>query len=69
MRGILIMNQSRPDIAFDNGTLLGGLHCGDTFSCFFHGSWKHMRLELAEDWIILCDNKVWPVPYGASVKI
>jgi len=29
MKGILVFNSDRPDIAYKNGTMYGGLHCGD----------------------------------------
>lgn len=69
MQGILIYNGTRPDIAFDNGRLLGGLHCGDCFLCQLEGNWLNVRLELQKDWLLVSNNQTYPVPYGARVEI
>lgn len=69
MFGILIFNGDRPDIALENGTLYGGLHCGDCFRCFEDG-WIDVRLECEDDtWVLICHEKHLPVRYGVRVNI
>ena len=68
MTGILIQNGDRPDIAFDNGTLYGGLHCGECFR-LYDGEWLSARLEYDACWILLIDGQAVPVPYGSTVKL
>lgn len=68
MTGILIWNGERPDIAFDNGTLYGGLHCGECFE-IFADCWKTVRLELMQEWMIVEDGKMAPIHYGLCVRI
>ena len=48
MFGILIFNGNRPDVALEDGTLYGGLHCADCFRCHENG-WIDVRLEYYED--------------------
>jgi hypothetical protein len=67
MRGILIYNGTRPDIALYDGTLLGGLHCGDRFSFYQDGKQQTVRVEFIEDWVIFDEKKTDPLPYGAEV--
>ena len=68
MQGILIYNGTRPDVAFDNGRLLGGLHCGDCFMCQLEGQWLDVRLEFQEYWLIVYKSQTHSVPYGARVE-
>lgn len=68
MFGILILNGDRPDIALEDGTLYGGLHCGDCFR-YYNGSWMDVRLEYVDDWVLVCHEKRLPVRYGAQVNI
>ena len=68
MTGILICNGERPDIAFDNGALYGGLHCGECFE-IFSDCWKTVRLELYREWVIVEDGKMTPVHYGLRARI
>ncbi len=68
MTGILILNGDRPDIAFDNGILYGGLHCGECFDVYF-GRWIRVRLEYFDGWIIICEGKSYPMSYGLRVRI
>lgn len=68
MTGILIQNGDRPDIAFDSGTLYGGLHCGDCFD-IYSNRWIRVRLEYLDSWIIVYNGKRYPPPYGARVRV
>ena len=69
MRGILVFNGIRPDIALYNGTLLGGLHCGDRISFYQEERQKQVRVEFSDDWIIVDDGKPFPLPYGIEVSL
>ncbi|MDY4172315.1 MAG: DUF5348 domain-containing protein [Evtepia sp.] len=69
MTGILILNQDRPDIALDNGTLYGGLHCGDCFRCLVNGTWMDVRLEYDDRWILIYNGTRAPVCYGVRTQI
>lgn len=69
MNGRLIWNQDRPDVALDTGFLYGGLHCGDCFSCRIDGQWVPVRLERAEEWVLIHNGHSIPVCYGALVQI
>ena len=69
MLGILIFNGERPDIAFEDGTLYGGLHCGDCFRYYKNG-WIDVRLEYCEDgWVFVCHGEYLPVQYGTRVSL
>jgi hypothetical protein len=68
MKGILVFNSDRPDIAYKNGTMYGGLHCGDCLNCFVDGTWKVVRIEYVNDWVFYCDGKMSPIKYGSEVE-
>ncbi|MBQ9033205.1 MAG: DUF5348 domain-containing protein [Lachnospiraceae bacterium] len=67
MKGILVFNNGRPDIAYQNGAMHGGLHCGDCVVCLINGEWKTARVEYDDDWFFVCDGKAIPAPYGCKV--
>lgn len=69
MRGILVFNGTRPDIALYDGTLLGGLHCGDCISFYQGEERKLARVELFDDWIMVDDGTPCPLPYGTEVSV
>lgn len=69
MEGILINTESRPDIALDDGRLWGGLHCGECFSCLFTDAWVPARLEFQDDWILIIEDHMMPIPFGVRVRI
>lgn len=66
MYGILIEFENRPDILFENGTLYGGLHCGECFRILLD-KWYAVRLEHSEDWILIHKNQILPISYGCKV--
>lgn len=68
MTGILIQCDDRPDIVFDNGTLYGGLHCGECFDVYFN-RWISVRLEYLDNWVIIYRGKSYPICYGTLVRI
>ena len=68
MFGILIFNGDRPDVALENGTLYGGLHCGECFRCYLD-EWLDVRLEYGNDWVLVCGGRRPPVKYGAQVQL
>lgn len=69
MLGILIFNGERPDIALENGTLYGGLHCGNCFR-YYENGWIDVRLEYHEDkWVLVCRGEYLPIRYGTQVNI
>lgn len=68
MFGILFLNGDRPDITLENGTLYGGLHCGDRFR-YYEDSWLNVRLEYTDNWILVCGDKRLPVRFGAYVDL
>lgn len=68
MLGILIYNGDRPDVALENGTLYGGLHCGECFR-YYNGRWINVRLEYADDWILIHGRGRMNIVYGTQVDI
>lgn len=68
MTGILIKNGNRPDIVFENGTLYGGLHCGECFQ-IYDKKWVPVRLEHDNDWVLVSNGKMIPIIYGCKVKL
>lgn len=68
MFGILIFNDNRPDIALEDGTLYGGLHCGDCFR-YYEDGWSDVRLEYTDSWILVQNGKYKQIKYGAQVSI
>lgn len=72
MTGILIKLNDRPDIVFEDGTLYGGLHCGECLSIFEEKmGWIPVRLELADDWVLMDGGRAKPIPapYGVFVMV
>ncbi len=69
MTGLLILNDDRPDIVLETGTLYGGLHCGDCFRCYINGEWLNVRLEYDTDWILVCGEGSIPICYGVKVQM
>jgi hypothetical protein len=57
--GILFYNydNDRIDIRYSDGTIEGGLHCGQTMEVYVKGKWIPTRLEMGEDWYLV-DVKV-----------
>lgn len=68
MVGILIFNDGRPDIALESGALYGGLHCGDCFQ-YYDGGWLDVRLEYADDWVLIDGRVCRAIVYGTLVRI
>ena len=68
MFGILIFNDNRPDIALEDGTLYGGLHCGDCFR-YYEDSWSDVRLEYTDRWMLVQNGKYKQIKYGAQDSI
>ena len=72
MTGILINLDGRPDIVWENGSLYGGLHCGECFLIFESGAgWVTVRLEFTNDWVLVEGNVIReaPFPYGSCVML
>ena len=69
MIGQLIWNHDRPDITFDTGALYGGLHRGDCFQCRVDERWLNVRLEYANDWVLIHSDGSIPIRYGVLVRI
>ena len=68
MFGILIFNDDRPDIALEDGTLYGGLHCGDCFQ-YYEDGWSDVRLEYTDSWVLIQNGKYRQIKYGTQVSI
>lgn len=69
MFGTLIFNGDRPDIALEDGTLYGGLHCGDCFR-YDENGWIDVRLEYREGkWILVSYGEYLSIRYGTQVHI
>lgn len=69
MLGILIFNGDRPDVALEDGTLYGGLHCGDCFR-YYRNGWIDVRLEYnGDEWMLVCHREHLPIRYGTQVYI
>ncbi len=66
-KGRLVSNGGRPDIAYENGTMYGGLHCGDCILCRVDGETRTVRVEYDDDWYGVCDGQVVQIPYGCEV--
>lgn len=68
MRGMLIHNGTRPDAAFDDGMLLGGLRRGNCFTRQPEGKWPGVRLEFQKCWLIVYKrpNAQFPMVRGQS---
>lgn len=68
MFGILILNGDRPDIVLEDGTLYGGLRCGDCFR-YYDDRWIDVRLEYADGWILVHNRIYKQIKYGTQVSI
>ena len=67
MKGIPVFNNGRQDIAYQNGAMHGGLHCGDCVVCLINGEWKTARVEYDNDRFFVRDSKAISAPYGCKV--
>lgn len=68
MRGTLVFNGERPDIAYQDGTTRGGLHCGDRIVIQAStGDEKILRLEYDNDWYCMYAGAAISIPYGCIV--
>lgn len=68
MVGILIHLGNRPDIIFEDGTIYGGLHCGECFEVH-HNHWISVRLEYTDNWVLVSNTQVYPICYGLRVRM
>ena len=68
MYGTLIEIENRPDVIFENGTLYGGIHCGECFQILLD-KWYAVRLELRDDWVLIYKDQVFPISYGCKVFV
>jgi len=69
MFGILIFNGDRPDIVFEDGTLYGGLHCGECFQYYYKDNLLDVRLEYEGGWLLVYGQQIQSIQYGTRVKI
>lgn len=72
MTGMLINLDGRPDIVWENGSLYGGLHCGECFLLFEpEAGWVPVRLEFTDDWVLAEGSVIReePFPYGSCVRL
>lgn len=65
--GILMHGNNRPDIVYTDGTIRGGLHCGDCIEIFIK-EWILARIEYDDSWIIIVNGRKEPVPYGCRCR-
>lgn len=51
LTGKLFYNEDndRMDILYDNGDVLGGLHCGETLDVKINDVWIPTRIEMAQE--------------------
>lgn len=73
-QGKLFYNTSndRIDIAFDDSTTHGGLHCGTCLQILQNNKWIHTRIEYsytAEEWYLVGCYSAGKIPCGLIVKI
>ena len=55
-QGTLVMdtNTGRMNIRFGLEEYYGGLHCGTTMDVQLNGKWVPTRIEMADDWYLVC---------------
>lgn len=65
--GFIFQNNDRPDIVFEDGTIRGGLHCGDCIELYI-GKWTAARIEYDDGWLVVIHGEKQPIPYGSRCK-
>lgn len=69
--GKLIYNidSKRLDVLFDDGSLLGGFHCGDRLDILLENGWISTRVEYDEDWYLFGLYQSGRIPVGLNVRV
>ncbi len=69
--GKLILNteDSRLDVLFDDGSLLGGFHCGDRLDILLNNNWTPTRVEYDNDWYLYGLFQSGEIPVGLNVRV
>ena len=62
-------DNSRLDVLFDNGSTLGGFHCGDCLEILLDNEWIPTRVECDEDWYLYGLYKNGRIPVGLSARV
>ena len=59
----------RLDVLFNNGTSLGGLHCGDSIDVCVDGKYMMTRTEYNDDWYLCGLFESGEIPAGLKVRV
>ncbi len=69
--GKLIYNigSRRLDVLFNDGSTLGGFHCGDLLDVLLDNCWISTRVEYDEDWYLHGLFQKGRIPVGLTVRV
>jgi hypothetical protein len=69
--GMLIYDSdsNRLDMLFDNGSILGGFHCGDCLDILLDNEWIPTRVEYDEDWYLYGLYQSGRIPINLKVRV
>jgi len=69
--GMLIYDSdsNRLDMLFDNGSILGGFHCGDCLDTLLDNEWIPTRVEYDEDWYLYGLYQSGRIPINLKVRV
>jgi len=59
----------RLDVLLDNGSSLGGLHCGDSLDVCVDGEYRMTRIEYSDDWYLYGLFEAGSIPVGLKVRV
>ncbi len=62
-------DSNRLDVLLDNGSLLGGFHCGDRLDILRDNEWIPTRVEYDKDWYLFGLYPSGQIPVGLNVRV
>jgi hypothetical protein len=65
---IFSREENRLDILSEDGSLLGGLHCGDRLDVLVDHKWTPTRVEYDHDWYLFGLYPSGQIPVGLEVR-
>ena len=58
----------RLDILSDDGSLVGGFHCGDCIEVLLGTEWIQTRVEYSDDWYLVGLYRSGEIPEGLQIR-
>jgi hypothetical protein len=62
-------DSNRLDVLFDDGSTLGGFHCGNCLDIQLDSKWIPTRVEYDKDWHLYRLYQSGQIPVGLEVRV